>query len=179
MIKYMLKELLAADQIMFLNALWRGEREEIADAYKNLLFDSVRLNIQSLKDQGFIALIDETKDGTLMNIDITNKTRELFGENIECDYFDEFVDSYPRFLWIDGKRVAALNADMEELREKYDKLVNKKGMHTRIMTALDWARDNHEIHMGIKLWLSSQQWKAIEEIMNDTSGQKLPGARLL
>jgi hypothetical protein len=175
----MLRELLAADQIVFLDALWRGEREEIVDAYKNLLFDSVRLNIQSLRDQGFIHLIDETKDGTLMNIDITDKTRELFGEDTSSDKFDDFVLAYPRFLFIDGKRVAALNANMAELEEDYTKMVIKKGQHDRVMKALNWARENHEVHMGIKLWLGSKQWLSIEEIMNDPSGSRLPSNNLL
>lgn len=179
MIKFMLKELLCADQVMFLEALWRGEREEIADAYRNMLFDSVRLDMQFLKDQGFVVLIDPNKDGTLMNIDITDKTRELFGEDTSSDKFDDFVLAYPRFLFIDGKRVAALNADMAELEATYTKMVIKKGQHDRVMTALNWARENHEVHMGIKLWLGSMQWKSIEEIMNDPSGSKLPSNNLL
>jgi urocanate hydratase len=179
MIKFMMMELLCADQVVFLDALWRGEREGIADAYKNMLLDGTRLNIQSLKNQGFIRLIDENKDGTLMNLDITDKTRELFGEDTSSDKFDEFVDAYPRFLFIDGKRVAALNADMAELEETYTKMVIKKGQHDRVLTALNWARENHEVHMGIKLWLGSMQWKSIEEIMNDPSGSRLPSNNLL
>ena len=179
MIKYMIHELLNADQIVFLDCLWRGEREEIVDAYQNYLFDRARLNIQHLLDEGYVELYDPTRDATLMNVEITEKTRIMFGENIVSTYFDEFVDTYPKFLWIEGKRVPALNADMDELREKYNKVVAKKGMHTRIMEALEWAVTNHEIHMGIKLWFSSRQWVAIEEVMNDTTGQKLPGARLL
>ena len=93
--------------------------------------------------------------------------------------FDEFLAGYPRFLYINGKRVAALNADMDELEEEYVKKVVKKGKHEDVMTALNWARENHEIHMGIKLWFSSRQWLSIADIMNDTSGSRLPSNNLL
>lgn len=179
MIRYCLTHHLGAQQVLVLDALFQGDREVIVDGYGKSVLSSEFVDLRDLINRGFIKLIDDTKDATLMNLEITNVTRAMFGEDVSGDYFDEFVDTYPKFLWIDGKRVAALNADMDELREKYEKVVSKKGMHTRIMTALEWASTNHEIHMGIKLWLSSRQWTSIEEIMNDTAGQKLPSARLL
>lgn len=169
---------LSASQVLFLDALWRGEREEIADGL-GIAFDPPAINVDSLLMSGFIQRIDPDKDSTLLNIDITDKTRAMFGEVTADALFDEFVDAYPRFLWIDGKRVAALNADMEELQESYEKNVVKKGLHSTVMAAVKWAAKHHEIHMGIKLWLSSRQWTAIQEIMSDTTGQTLPGARLL
>lgn len=179
MIRHCMNYFLNTQLVLLLNALHQGDREVIADAYKSDVFQSSTMDLRDLISRKFIKLIDNTKDPSLMNVEITNQTRKMFGDEASCDYFDEFVDTYPRYLWIDGKRVAALNADMDELREKYDKLVSKKGMHTRIMTALEWATNNHEIHMGIKLWLSSKQWVAIEEIMNDSTGKTLPSARLL
>ncbi len=179
MIRYCLTHSLGAQQVLVLNALYQGDREVIADGYGKSVLESEFVDLRDLINRGFIKLIDADKDATLMNLEITNLTRAMFGDDVADDYFDEFVDAYPRFLWIDGKRVAALNADMDELREKYDKVVSKKGMHTRIMKALEWAAANHEIHMGIKLWFSSRQWTAIEDIMNDTTGKALPGARLL
>tara|TARA_R100000951_G_scaffold18980_3_gene15703 strand:+ start:1736 stop:2275 length:540 start_codon:yes stop_codon:yes gene_type:complete len=179
MIRYCLTHYLGTQQVLVLDALYQGDREVIVDGYGKSVLESEFVDLPDLISRGFIELIDDSKPATLMNLDITNVTRAMFGEDVSSDYFDEFVDTYPRFLWIDGKRVAALNADMDELREKYEKLTSKKGMHTRIMKALEWAADNHEIHMGIKLWFSSRQWTAIEDIMNDTTGKALPGARLL
>jgi len=179
MITYCIKYHLTAQQVLFLNALWRGEIEEVVDAYRHAIFQSPEIDIEGLIDNKFISVVDGSKDPSLMNLEITSVTRRMFGEDTSDTHFDEFVDTYPKFLWIEGKRVPALNADMDELREKYNKVVAKKGMHTRIMKALKWAATNHEIHMGIKLWFSSRQWVAIEEVMNDTTGQKLPGARLL
>lgn len=178
MIKLCIRYNLSAAQVLFLDALWRGEREEIADAM-GIAFDAPAIYVDNLLMSGFIERIDPNKDSTLLNIDITDKTRAMFGEDTVDTMFDEFVDAYPRFLWIEGKRVAALNADMEELQASYEKNVVKKGLHSTVMAAVRWAAKNHEIHMGIKLWLSSRQWTAIQEIMNDTAGQKLPGARLL
>lgn len=179
MIRYCITHSLTTQQVLLLDALHQGDREVIVDAYRHDVFQSQDIDLPALLNRQFLTLIDSSKDPSLMNLEITNQTREMFGEDVSDSYFDEFVDTYPRFLWIDGKRVAALNADMDELREKYDKVVSKKGMHTRIMKALEWAADNHEIHMGIKLWFSSRQWTAIEDIMNDTTGKALPGARLL
>ena len=68
---------------------------------------------------------------------------------------------------------------MDELEEEYVKKVVKKGKHEDVMTALNWARENHEIHMGIKLWFSSRQWLSIADIMNDSSGSRLPSNNLL
>lgn len=179
MIRYCLTHHLGTQQVLVLDALYQGDREVIVDGYGKSVLESESVDLPDLISRGFIELIDDSKPSTLMNLEITNVTRAMFGEDVSSDYFDEFVDTYPRFLWIEGKRVAALNADMDELREKYEKLTSKKGMHTRIMKALEWAADNHEIHMGIKLWVSSRQWTAIEDIMNDTTGKALPGARLL
>ena len=110
----------------------------------------------------------------------TQKFDAFFDSDDESsEKFDEFLAAYPRFLYINGKRVAALNADMDELEEEYVKKVVKKGKHEDVMTALNWARENHEIHMGIKLWFSSRQWLSIAEIMNDTSGSRLPSNNLL
>ncbi len=104
---------------------------------------------------------------------------ELAKKHEAMDMFEEFVDAYPKFLWIEGKRVPALNADMDELETRYIEKVVKRKLHERVMKALTWAASNHEIHMGIQKWFASRQWVAVEEIMNDTTGQKLPGARLL
>ena len=179
MIRYCITHNLTTQQVLLLDAFHQGDREVIVDAYRHDVFQSAEIDLASLLSRKFLVLIDKDKDPSLMNLEITNQTREMFGEDVSDSYFDEFVDTYPRYLWIDGKRVAALNADMDELRVKYDKLINNKNMHTRIMKALEWATDNHEIHMGIRLWLSSKQWVAIEEIMNDSTGKTLPSARLL
>lgn len=111
---------------------------------------------------------------------VTEKFDKYFdSDDDNSEKFDEFVAAYPRFIYISGKRVAALNADMDELEEEYVKKVVKKGKHEDVMTALNWARENHEIHMGIKLWFSSRQWLSIQEIMNDKSGSRLPSNNLL
>ena len=111
----------------------------------------------------------------------TTPTFDKFFESDDdaSDKFDEFVDAYPRFIYIQGKRVAALNADMDELEAEYIKKVVNKKKHDEVMEALNWARDNHQIHMGIKLWFSSRQWLSIKEIMNDQSGSRLPSNNLL
>lgn len=172
--------LLDVGQVVFLKALSEGNYEGIADAVRNNVLPKGSLDLSRLIELGYVGLIDDRKDPLLLNLRTTLKTAKMFGEAPSAsEQFDEFVDAYPRFLWIDGKRVAALNADMEELEESYTKSVVRKGLHDRVMKAVQWAAQNHEIHMGIKLWLGSRQWTAIEEIMNDTTGQRLPGARLL
>lgn len=171
--------LLDVGQVVFLKALCDGEREAIADAVRNNVLPKSSIDLPRLIELGYIDLIDERKDPTLVNIRTTILAAALFGEASSSELFEEFVDAYPRFLYIDGKRVAALNADMAELEAEYDKLVIRKGAHARVLKALNWARENHEIHMGIKLWLGSRQWKSIEEIMNDTTGGRLPSNNLL
>lgn len=179
MIRYCITHNLTTQQVLLLDALHQGDREVIVDAYQHDVFQSSEIDLPALLNRQFLVLLDKTKDPSLMNLEITNQTRAMFGVDVSDSYFDDFVDTYPRFLWIEGKRVPALNADMDELRQKYNKVVSKKGMHTRIMKALEWAAENHEIHMGIKLWFASQQWTALEDIMNDTAGKTLPSARLL
>ena len=169
--------LLSVTQVVFLQNLHEFKYQELSEAIRNNVMPASELNVTELREKGYIWLIDESKGQQLGNLGATELVSAWFADPSKC--FDEFVAAYPRFLWIDGKRVAALNADMDELEESYDKNVVKKGLHDRVMKAVQWAAKNHEIHMGIKLWLGSRQWTAIEEIMNDTSGQRLPGARLL
>lgn len=171
--------LLDVGQVVFLKALCDGEREAIADAVRNNVLTKSSIDLPRLLELGYVDLIDDRKDPLLLNIRSTISAAALFGEASSSELFEEFVDAYPRFLYIDGKRVAALNADMAELETEYTKLVIRKGQHNRVLKALNWARDNHEIHMGIKLWLGSRQWKSIEEVMNDTAGSTLPSNNLL
>ena len=175
-----MKELLDVGQVVFLRALLDGEREAIADAVRNNVLPKASIDLARLIELDYIGLIDDRKDPSLMNIRTTLKCAQAFQEGPSFgEQFEEFVDAYPRFLYIDGKRVAALNADMSELEDEYTKIVIRKGQHDRVLKALNWARDNHEIHMGIKLWLGSRQWKSIEEVMNDTTGGRLPSNNLL
>lgn len=180
MIELALKAGLTPTQIVFLDALMRGKLDEVVELMSCGLMEKDNVAASLLVSEAFVELIIPSKGTTLLNLKVTDKTRDLFGAQLSSDeMFDEFVDAYPKFLWINGKRVPALNADMVELQKEYNKIVIKKGKHEAVMKALNWAAKNHEVHMGIKLWLGSRQWKSIEDIMNDESGKKLPGARLL
>ena len=166
-----------ANDCMFLDCIRQADYDSAKECI--VLNKTAQEDIDALLDSGLLTSIapsgyDLTKMRTASKFDAFFNSDDESSEK-----FDEFLAAYPRFLYINGKRVAALNADMDELEEEYVKKVVKKGKHEDVMTALNWARENHEIHMGIKLWFSSRQWLSIAEIMNDARGSRLPSNNLL
>ena len=168
---------LTAADVLFADCIRQGDFDAAKDC---IVWNKMQQKqIDRLLNNGVLTSIaPDSYD--LSKMRTTEKFDAFFDSDDESsEKFDEFLAAYPRFIYISGKRVAALNADMDELEEEYVKKVVKKGKHEDVMTALNWARENHEIHMGIKLWFSSRQWLSIAEIMNDNSGSRLPSNNLL
>ena len=166
------------EQLVFMMCIHRKEYGLIRDYISDNLVSQELFT--ELIGRGHLKYIG--KEGTLdlSKLRVSDIISKHFGVPDNSDeLFDEFVAGFPRFIYINGKRVAALNADMDELQKAYIEKVVVKGRHNEVMEALHWARENHQIHMGIKLWFSSRQWKSIQEIMNDDSGSRLPSNNLL
>ena len=176
MIDTCLNNRLTGDQYLALRCLFEKRYDELVQLFKLGCISPAGFN--ELTEEELLVNMNMPGQMDVKLMKLTDKALKLFDDNSD-ELFDEFVDAYPRFLWIEGKRVAALNADMGELQAEYERHVLKKGLHDEVMDALNWARKNHEIHMGIKLWLGSRQWKSIQEIMNDNRGSSLPSNNLL
>lgn len=173
------KELrVSMEQLVFMQAIHLKEfllvREYVGDNLVN------SHTFTELLGRGYLKYIGKEDTMDLSKMRVTAQVSKHFDAPENSDeLFDEFVGSFPRFIYINSKRVAALNADMDELRRSYIDKVVLKGKHNEVMEALNWARENHEISMGIKLWFSSRQWLSIAEIMNDKRGSRLPSNNLL
>ena len=82
MIRYCIKHNLTTQQVLLLDALHQGDREVIVDAYRHDVFQSSEIDLPALLNRQFLVLIDKDKDPSLMNLEITNQTREMFGEDV-------------------------------------------------------------------------------------------------
>jgi len=168
----------SAEQLVFMQAMHQKEYGLIKDYLTDNLVSQETFT--ELIGRGYVKYIGKEGTMDLSKMRVTSQVSKHFDAPDNSDeLFDEFIGGFPRFIYISGKRVAALNADMDELRRAYIEKVIVKGKHNEVMEALNWARENHQISMGIKLWFSSHQWKSIQEIMNDESGSRLPSNNLL
>lgn len=78
---------------------------------------------------------------------------------------DEFWNAFPSFIVIDAKKIPAKSVDKDKFfKAYYDKVGKYPDLHQRVMSALQYAKVNAMISMGLEKWFSSEQW---EEILKD------------
>lgn len=102
---------------------------------------------------------------------VTEKfTKDLYGDEMEM--WEELINTYPMFIFIDQKRIPAQSCDLDELRKVYFSKVKSVRRHKEIITLLKKAIDMDMVSMGIEKWIKSSQWRAVEQESTDSFESK-------
>ncbi len=125
--------------------------------------------LRDLEDRGFVINMNKDNDLFADMYVVTDKfTSGIYGEDFHI--WQEFIDLYPQFIFIDQKRIPAQSTDLDKLRQIYiSKISRNINKHKKIMASLRYAVDHDLINMGIQKWVTSEQWKAVELIQNEKS----------
>lgn len=167
-----------ANQLLFLTIV---HKQDYAPLYKYVTEGSgfKPEDIDSLVDKGLVINLNEKDDYYLDSFICTDKfITGLYYEDEEIAA-SEFWDTYPRMLYIEGKRFAARNTDKDKFFEDYNKEIDMRvDKHKKIMECLSYAVKNKLVNMGIRKWFDSKQWETIEEEMQqrkESGNRELPG----
>lgn len=128
-------------------------------------FDRDELN--DLEDRGYVINLNKENDTYADMYTVTPKFKdEIYGE--EYSMWKEFVDTYPQFIFIEGRRIPAQSTDLDALKNIYfSKIARSVSKHKKVMQALIYASDHDMINMGIEKWVKGEQWKSVEYVRAD------------
>lgn len=123
--------------------------------------------LSDLEDRGY--LLNKNRDGEFQTdmYEITDKFLNEIYRN-EDVMWKEVIDTYPMWIYIEGKRVSAQSTDLDALKEVYLKKIKRAGgTHKKIVDLIEYAKSNDLIEMGIDKWVRGEQWKPIEKIKKE------------
>lgn len=135
--------------------------------------------LQDLLDRDYLYNWNDTGAYKLDQFELTEKCTKMFDAKCTWACAEQFIEAYPKWLYINGKQVPARSCDLDTLEKEYYRKVVKRGLHPTVMEQLQWAVKNHKISMGIEKWFSSRQWESIAEMRDTTSIIDLPADREL
>jgi hypothetical protein len=126
-----------------------------------------RDELQDLEDRGYVVNKNTGEDTYTDMYEVTEKfTEEIYGEKYSM--WNEFLNTYPQFIFIEGKRIPAQSTDLDELKKVYfHKIGNSVKKHREVIALLIYASDQDLISMGIEKWVKGEQWRTIEAIINE------------
>lgn len=129
--------------------------------------------INDMIEKGFIEKPKEATEGLFADdFQITQKFRDLIFSQDPDLMFEEFWNAYPNFLFIDSKRVPTKGTNMEDLEERYVKLIKQNlPLHHCIMNTIEWARTRGYLNTGILKFFESRGWEAIYSEMKSSVEQ--------
>lgn len=153
-------------QLVFLTLVLNENQSNHQDVHS--LLSRVREHeIQELIDKGWITV---TKTDISMTYKPTEALITLIGK--PKDYFDEFYDLYPIYVYRSDGTKSFLRANVNKCRFQYKKTVGKsKATHEHIMRCLKYEltekmRTNNMQYMKTMWkWLTNHEWEAFEEQM--------------
>jgi len=164
-VDYLCKHEISPSQFLFLYIIYENDYASLYKyVHQNGGFDLKELH--DLEERGYLVNQDMSSATSFAdNYTVTNKfLRELYNTDVSAIY-EEFFDSYPVQIYVDGKRLPGRNATIKTRTYYKKKIAPKRATHLRVMNALDYAKENALITMGMEKWIDTEQWKSIEEIM--------------
>ena len=116
---------------------------------------------ESLQERGFIKVKGDFD--SLSNYELQSKFTNYF-----IDIYDmgnEFIDTFPSFLNINGKPVNAKNWNLEEFRLVYAKRIKfLKKEHDLVILDVKYGVLHNLINQGLRKFVESEQWLALREL---------------
>lgn len=170
-VKFLARHRLTSDQFLFMFLIYKEEYEALYQ-YTEQVKGLPPAEINDLVRRGY--MINENQRGQYFadGFIITDKfSSEVFSMIDKAA--EEFWETYPLAIYVDGKRFSAKTADKADLCDRYNKKIGYSvRKHKKVMEALRYGIQHNLINMGIEKWFRSEQWKQLEEEMKLT--QNLP-----
>lgn len=169
MMDFMIKTGLRESQIVFLYIILKKDYPELY-RYCQEISAFKKSEIQDMVDKGYVTNTSPDDPGMYADsFEVTEKFRKLvFAERPEL-LFEEFWNSYPNFLFIEGKKFPTKGTNMETLEENYIKLIKENvGLHNSIIASVEWGKSRGYLTTGILKFFESQGWRQLHQEMKDT-----------
>lgn len=160
-VNFLAKHNMSGDQFLFCCLIYEQKFDLIYKIFNERGgFDRDELN--DLEDRGYVINLNKENDTWADMYNITDKFRsEIYGD--EFSMWKEFTDTYPQFIFIEGKKIPAQSTDLDFLRVAYMAKIGRSPiLHKKIIEHLIYASDHDMINMGIEKWVKGEQWRAIE-----------------
>lgn len=146
--------------------------------YENFRVEHVRFQIRDLMDRGFIV---PTRKGHY-EIDELFVT-PLFTALVFIDPEDsgtEIWEVYPKWLFLDNKKISAKSCDKDDLIERYNGKIKRNIIkHKKIISLIENFKSNNDYaEMGIEKFVASEHWELLEDLYKDKGGN-FYGERIL
>lgn len=174
---FLCKHNMTADQFLFCCLIHEGKFPLIYQLFNERGgFDKKEL--QDLEERGYVINTNKENEVYADMYEITDLFKsEIYGEKYSM--WKEFTDTYPKYFYIESKRLPAQSTDLDALQAVYlNKVKRSVKQHTHVINLLKYAVENDLINMGIDKWVRGEQWKAIESLMEET-GKEQYGEREL
>lgn len=163
---FLCKHNMSGDQFLFCCLIYEKKFNLIYKVFNERDgFDRDELN--DLEDRGYVMNLNKEKDTYADMYAVTDKFKEeIYAE--PTIMWKEFIDTYPQFIFIDGKRIPAQSTDLDLLKTIYfAKISRSVRKHKEIIQLLIYASDHDMISMGIEKWVKGEQWKAVRIVVSD------------
>lgn len=184
-VDFLVKHGITADQFLLLYCLHldKLEPEELGRKYRekggvdrpiaNLYkYHSVmkwsKEDIKTLVDKEFLKDMNKPGDSYPDNMEVTPLfVRQIFSGRGQ---FNEMWDMYPAYAKLDnGTPIPLRMVSEEDAYLLFVKMVGTVNEFSRLMRALEWAKDHDLIKMKITNFLSSRHWRDLEILMEETA----------
>jgi hypothetical protein len=128
-------------------------------------FDIDELN--DLADRGYVINLNKEDQTYCDMYSVTEKfKKEIYGE--EYSMWNELINTYPQFIFIEGRRIPAQSTDLDQLKVVYfAKIARSVKRHKEIIDLLTYASDHDMINMGIEKWIKGEQWKSVKAVKDE------------
>lgn len=138
-----------------------------------------KAHLEDLENKGYIINTNpNTRTKYADFYEVTDKFIKAFYKVSTTDG-EEFWNAYPPFISIDGKKIPSKATNKEELVRWYHKHIGALYDHSRVMAALQYAKDNKLISMRIDNWLQSEAFVDMWEMMKAEPIEDLPHDNIL
>jgi DNA-binding MarR family transcriptional regulator len=146
-------------------------KKDYASLYKYIneatpLFD---IEIEDLIQKGLVYNYTEGNDFSSDSIELTPKCKNYWRKALtSLDLGQELWDSYPNMIYLESakKFVSAKSCDKEKILLAYqDKINNNEKRHMKVLQLLNEAKKLNLISMGIEKFILSEQWTALDELV--------------
>ena len=182
-IQFMNKYQLTPDEFFLMKLIFlaQEEHEEYLSMYftQNQLNNDIRTVLETLQNKGVINKTYKIPPkGTEFNpqdVDFNKRVIEQLYHHSQ-DLGMELFDAYPAYTNINGKMFSLRNIaknfkSFDEFAFTYGKSIKfNEQEHKRVLSLLEWAKENGHVTSGICDFVISQQWRTYELLKDGDFG---------
>lgn len=153
------------------DATWRRKSYKMSMEYQNVIGG---LSADELSDLLARDIIEDHNHPGKMLFDYY-EINPKFSNKFELKVYpmaQQLVDNYPGVFHSNGQRFIGVTASAEEIAKDYLRAINNDPEeHKRVLSDLQWAKENNGIVLGIKKFVLTKYWNVIRESRSKKTNQ--------